>query len=162
MFRHLLQKRCGIFWGLSLAKTPIRLQSAGAAFRSHLATCMKSMGYETSKAYPDLWLKLESIPEDEIQYYSYLLCNLDNKHLIDHNADGVLQHLHQSFPLKPGFDSPEMYLGTKLHMTRLYNRLWAWANSPLKNVHKAVRNWKAYLEAKYSDRFRLPKRADGL
>ena len=31
------------------------LESAGAAFRSHLAKCMESMGYESCRADPDIW-----------------------------------------------------------------------------------------------------------
>ncbi|KAL7460640.1 hypothetical protein ACHAXS_001084, partial [Conticribra weissflogii] len=33
------------------------LKSAGAAFRSHLADCMRQLGYESNKADPDLWMK---------------------------------------------------------------------------------------------------------
>ena len=33
------------------------LKSAGAAFRSHLAMCMESLGHQSCKAAPDLWLK---------------------------------------------------------------------------------------------------------
>ena len=50
------------------------LKSAGAAFRNHLARCMESLGYESCKADPDLWLKPEFRSEDGIKYYSYLLC----------------------------------------------------------------------------------------
>ena len=31
------------------------LKSAGAAFRSHLARCMESLGYQSCKADPDSW-----------------------------------------------------------------------------------------------------------
>ncbi|KAL7447690.1 hypothetical protein ACHAXS_000073, partial [Conticribra weissflogii] len=34
------------------------LKSAGAAFRSHLADCMRQLGYESNKADPDLWMKV--------------------------------------------------------------------------------------------------------
>ena len=33
------------------------LKSAGAAFRSHLARCMESMGYQSCKADTNLWFK---------------------------------------------------------------------------------------------------------
>ena len=36
------------------------LKSAEAAFRNHLSKCMESLGYESYKADPDLWLKPES------------------------------------------------------------------------------------------------------
>ena len=54
------------------------LKLAGASFRSHLAKCMKSLGYESCKADPDLWLKPEIRPNDGVKYYSYLLCYVDD------------------------------------------------------------------------------------
>ena len=44
------------------------LKSAGTAFRSHLARCMKALGYEPCKADPDLWLKTEIRQEDRVEY----------------------------------------------------------------------------------------------
>ncbi len=51
------------------------LKSAGAAFRSHLADCMRQLGYGSNKADPDLWMKVctrdtRNGPE---KYYSYIL-----------------------------------------------------------------------------------------
>ena len=50
------------------------LKSAGASFRSHLARCMESLGYESCKSDPDLLLKPEIKPEDGVKYYFYQLC----------------------------------------------------------------------------------------
>ena len=44
------------------------LKSAGTAFRSYHARCMESLGYESCKAIPDLWLKPEIRTEDGLQY----------------------------------------------------------------------------------------------
>ena len=41
------------------------LKLAGVALRSHLASCMESLGCE---AYLDLWSKPEMRPEDWVQY----------------------------------------------------------------------------------------------
>ena len=46
------------------------LKSAGAAFRSHLAKCMESMGYQSCNSDPDLWFKLDLRPEDGAKCYS--------------------------------------------------------------------------------------------
>ena len=97
------------------------LKSAGAAFRHHLAKCMESFGYDPCMADPDLWLKPNIRPEDEVKYYSYLLCYVDDILCIHHNADDMLDWLHKSFPLKPGFGKPNMYLDVKLCKTRLHN-----------------------------------------
>ena len=54
---------------------------------------MESLGYESCKADPDLWLKLEIRPEDGVQYYSYLLCYVDGILYIHHNTDTFLQQV---------------------------------------------------------------------
>jgi hypothetical protein len=46
------------------------LKSAGAAFRAHLASFMRQMGYTSCKADPDLWMKAELRPDDNFKYYS--------------------------------------------------------------------------------------------
>ena len=114
------------------------LKSAGATNRSHFVRCMVSLGYESCKTNLDLWLKPEIRPEDGVQYYSYLLCYVDDILCIHQNADAVLEWLHKSLPLKPGFGNLDMYFGAKLHKTRLHNGKWAWAISPFKYIQEAV------------------------
>ena len=144
MYRHLLQKRCPTTlcpeFSNNARKTAMivgalyGLKSAGAAFRSHCAKCMESLGYESCKSDSDLWLKPEIWWEDGVQYYSYLVCYVDDILCIHHNAGKVLKWLHKSFPLKPGFVIPDMYLSAKLHKTRLHNGVFVWANSSVKYV----------------------------
>ena len=52
----------------------------------------------------------------------------------------MIQQLHKSFPLKPGFGKPDIYLNEKLHKTKLHNGVWAWAMIPVRYVYEAVRN----------------------
>jgi hypothetical protein len=52
------------------------LNSTGAAFRAHLASFMRQMGYTSCKADPDLWYKAETRPDDTFKYYAYILCML--------------------------------------------------------------------------------------
>ncbi len=49
------------------------LKSAGATFRMHLASFMRQMGFTSCKADPDLWYTAETRPDDNFQYYSYIL-----------------------------------------------------------------------------------------
>ena len=53
-----------------------------------------------------------------------------------------------------------MYLGAKLHKTRLHNRVWAWMMSLVKCVQEAVINCAVHLAANYGNGFRLPKKAE--
>ncbi len=55
-----------------------RLKKAGAAFRAHLASFMRQMGYTSCKADSDLWLKAVTRPEDNVHYYAYILCYVDD------------------------------------------------------------------------------------
>ena len=56
-------------WGADAGKKAILvraaygLRSSGAAFRNHLASCMRHLGYSNSKADPDLWMRKEVKPE---------------------------------------------------------------------------------------------------
>ena len=59
-----------------------------------------------------------------------------------------------------GFGNPDMYLGAKLHKTRLHNGVWEWAISPIKHVQETVRNCTFQLTANYGSKNRLPKKAE--
>jgi len=55
---------------------------------------------------------------------------------------------------------PDIYLGAKLHQTKLTNGVWAWGLSPFRYVHQAVKNCASHLSDKFDRKYRLPKRAD--
>ena len=95
------------------------LKSAGAAFRAHLASFMRAMGYKSCKADPDLWLKEETRPTDNLRYYSYILCYVDDILVINHDpmshAMSILNRINEYLPLKPNsVGDPDIYLGAKL------------------------------------------------
>ena len=76
----------------------------------HLAQCMQKSGYCSCDADPDLWIKSEHRPEDNLEYYSYILCYVDDILCIHHDPDDVLNKLNEYVSLKPGsFGSPDMY-----------------------------------------------------
>ena len=135
----------GLEFGKDAKKTAVivralyGIKSAEAAFRSHFARCMESMGYQSCMADLELWFKLEVRPEDGVKYYSYLLCYVDIL-CIHQNADSMLECLHRSFSLKLQIDKPDMYIGANLCKTRLHNAVWAWAMCSVRYVQEAVRN----------------------
>ena len=91
------------------------LKTSGAAFRNHLADCMRHLGYSPCLADPDLWIKPSIRPDDGAEYYSYILCYVDDVLSISHDAEEVLQRLDKYFKLKLGFlGDPDIYLGAKL------------------------------------------------
>jgi hypothetical protein len=119
-------------WGTDAGKRAVLvralygLKSAGASFRSHLANCMRELGYTSCKADPDLWYKAMIRPTDQSQYYAYVLCYVDDILCIHHDAMAVLQSINDRMKLKPSsVGDPDIYLGTKLRQIRLDNGIWA-------------------------------------
>ncbi len=94
------------------------LKSAGAAFRAHLASFMRQMGCTSCKADTDLWLKAVTRPEDNVHYYAYILCYVDDMLCIHHNPMSVMGEINKYLPLKPSSaGNPDVYLGVKLKET---------------------------------------------
>jgi hypothetical protein len=79
---------------------------------------MWQMGYTSSKAGPDLWLKAVTRPEDNMSYYAYILCYVDDILCIHHVPMSVMNKVNDYLPLKPSsVGDPDIYLGTKLKQT---------------------------------------------
>ena len=76
------------------------LKSAGAAFRAHLSRCMRDLGYESCRADHDLWLKPKTNAAG-FEYYSYILCYVDDILVIDEDPKRVLREIDKFLPLKP-------------------------------------------------------------
>ncbi len=139
------------------------LKSAGAAFRDHFASFMHQMGYTSCKADPDLWLKVVTRPEDNVRYYAYILCYVDDIMCIHHVPMSVMNETNGYLPLKPSsVGDPDIYLGAKLKQTRLPNGVLAWGLSPSKHFVQAVKNCQLHLTEKSNGKYLIPARADNL
>ncbi len=122
---------------------------------------MQQMGYTSCKADPDLWLKAVTRPEDNVRYYAYILCNVDDILCIHHDPMSVMGEINKYLPLKPSsVGDPDIYLGTKLKETRLPNGVMAWGLSPSKYVVQAVKNCQLHLTEKLDGKYSIPARAD--
>ncbi len=137
------------------------LKSAGAVFQAHLASFMCQMGYTSCKANLDLWLKAVTRPEDNVHYYAYILCYVDDILCIYHNPMSVMNEINSFLPLKPSsVGNPDIYLGAKLKQTQLPNGVMAWGLSPSKNVVQAVKSCQLHLTEKLTRKCLIPARAD--
>ena len=136
------------------------LRSAGAAFRNHLAECMRFLGYQSCLADQDLWYKAETRPSDGHKYYSYILLYVDDVMSIRHDSETPIRIIDKYFHMTPdSIGDPDIYLGAKLRQTRLPNGVVAWALSPSKYVHEAVKSVEQHLAKEYDGR-KLAKRAN--
>ena len=114
------------------------LKSSGSAFRAHLCECIAALGYKPCLEDPDLWLKSQN--QDGIDYYSYILCYVDDIMVIHHDARPILDRIDNSLKLKESsVDEPDIYLGAKLKKVQMENDFCCWSISPSKYVQEAVR-----------------------
>jgi hypothetical protein len=137
------------------------LKSAGAAFRNHLAECMKHLGWHPCRADRDLWMKAQTRPDDGVSYWAYILIYVDDILCVHHEPGSPLAKLDQYFKMKEGsIQVPTFYLGSKLKKTVLPNGVVAWGMSSSKYVQSAVHNVRGYLTALPGNQM-LAKKASG-
>jgi hypothetical protein len=89
---------------------------------------MGQLGFTSSHADPDAWLRLSKGSTGE-EYYEYLLLYVDNILVSSENAAIVLQRIiGQHFVLQDeSIGPPSQYLGGKLCEVTLENGTKAWA-----------------------------------
>ena len=154
---------CGPEFGANEGKKAIivralyGLASAGASFRNHLADCMRSLGYTSCVADPDVWMKAAVRPDDGFEYYAYVLLYVDDTLCISHDAKVALEEINQHFTMKKkSMGKPDIYLGAKLHEVRMPNGVTAWAMSSSKYVQESISNVRKYIHDK---EYKIPKSA---
>jgi hypothetical protein len=88
------------------------LKSAGAAFRAHLVDMIHVIGCVPCMVDQDLWMKPEVRPLTSENYWSYVLCYVDDFLVKHHAAMSVLNRIGKLFKLKddPNNGNPDMYL----------------------------------------------------
>jgi hypothetical protein len=94
------------------------LKSADSSFQTHLASFTRQMGYTSCKADPDMWLKAVTRPDNNVHYYAYILCYVDDILCIHHDPMSVMNKITGYIPLKPSsVGNPDIDLGAKLKQT---------------------------------------------
>ena len=114
---------------------------AGRDFWHHLRECMARLGFTSSRADPDVWLRLSKRSTGE-EYYEYVLLYVDDVLVISERAEAVLRNeIGKDWVLKPeSIGPPSQYLGGKLRLVTLANGVEAWAFGSHQYVQSAVKN----------------------
>ena len=135
------------------------LKSSGAAFRNHLAECMRHLEYVPCRADPDLWMK-PAVRSDGFEYWEYVLLYVDDVLAIGEYPSDVLTKIDKYFGLKPGsIADPNHYLGARVRPMTMENGVICWAISASQYVQEAVKNVRDELKKMGDDRWKLPKQA---
>ena len=110
---------------------------------------MEHLGYTSCLADPGLWYKAAT-KKDGTQYYSYILCYVDDIMVMHENAMPILQSINDFMKLKPdSIGDLDIYLGAKLKQVELDNDVFCWSLSPSKYVQEAVRNCENHVKNNY-------------
>lgn len=120
---------------------------AGRDFWHHLRSYMQHLGFDYSKADPDVWRRPATM-DDGTEYYEYVLLYCDDILVISHRAELVLRNeMGKDFKLKEkSIGKPDQYLGGKLREVEMENGQKCWAFGSAQYVKAAVDNVESYLQ----------------
>ena len=115
------------------------LKSASFSFRSYMAEKLASMGFLSSLADPDVWLRAATKADGE-SYYEYVLMYVDDILSVSCDARSILEEIQGTFKFKNGkIETPEFYLGAKLQKKSI-NGIHCWTITSQDSVKAAVKN----------------------
>ena len=98
-----------------VVKTLYGLKSASFSFRSYMAEKLTEMGFTSSIADPDVWLRRAAIKADGDEYYEFVLMYVDNILAISVDPKGILEDVKRTFKFKNDkIEPPDYYLVAKL------------------------------------------------
>ena len=124
---------------LIINKALYGLKSSGASFRAFLAERLDDMGFKSSMADPDVWMRPAVKPDGE-SYYEYILCYVDDILSISMDAVKQLKDISSVLPLKKNkIAPPEFYLGARLEK-KMLNGKEMWTMNSTDYVKAALEN----------------------
>jgi hypothetical protein len=90
------------------------LKSAGAAFCSSLAQILQDIGYTSTKADPNVWLR-KAAKDNGFEYYEMLFVYVDDILALSHQAKIAIEEITEFYQAKEGsVKPPEIYLGANI------------------------------------------------
>ena len=115
------------------------LKSSGIAFRARLADMLYDIGFISTKADPDVWIRLAVNP-DGAKYYAYVMCYVDDILSVSLDAISVLRSLQQQFKLKDDkIEPPDIYLSAQLGTIEVEGH-HGWFMSSEEYIKSAIQN----------------------
>ena len=133
------------------------LKSSGASWRAMLAQTLMDLGYRSSKADPDVWLRPQT-KSDGFEYYEMILVYVDDILHISHDTKPTMEALGKLYLLRPeACGEPKRYLGANVGKYQLLDGREVWSMSSYDYVRNAVKNLEETLGLENS---RLKGKAD--
>ena len=134
------------------------LKSASAAFRAFMAKKLDEIGFLSSPADPDVWMRPAVKPDGE-KYYEYIMMYVDDILAISMDPTSILMSMEgDTVKYKNGkIEPPEIYLGAKLQEKEINGNL-CWTISSTDYIKAAVQTVKDSIN-KAGCRWKLPPKA---
>ena len=126
------------------------LKSAGASFRAFMAEKFDQMGFESSRADPDVWMR-PATTEDGFEHYEYIMTYVDDILVISNTAMKIMREIQGQVKFKKDkIEPPDIYLGAKLKLKEIDDVVcWSissndYVKAAIDTVEKAIeqRPWK--------------------
>ena len=117
------------------------LKSSAAAWRSMLAGTLSDMGFQSSLADPDVWMKPAKKTTGE-EYYEYIFVYVDDLLVISHEPHKHMKSISNIYRMKEdSIMKPIMYLGAVVKEYRLPDNpaKTVWSMSAEKYIKEAIR-----------------------
>ena len=104
---------------LVVVRTLYGLKSAGASWRSTLASLLLDLGYESTKADPDVWIHA-AVRDDGFKYSKMLFIYIDDILSLSHKTKECITEITAHYRAKEGsIKLPEIYLGVDIKKFQL-------------------------------------------
>jgi hypothetical protein len=102
------------------------LKSASASFRAYMAKKLDEMGFKSSVADPDVWLR-PALKIDGETYYEYVLMYVDDILGVSANLLPIMQEIQDMVKFKNDkIEEPSNYLGARLQKKKI-NGIDCWS-----------------------------------
>ena len=124
------------------------LKSSGAAWRAQFAGTLSDLGFTSSLADPDVWMR-PACKNEGYKYYEYIFVYVDDLLVLSEKPDLIMKGISQIYRMKEGsIAKPTMYLGAQVKEHKLPDNVGksVWSMSAEKYIKEAIRSLEADLE----------------
>jgi Reverse transcriptase (RNA-dependent DNA polymerase) len=120
------------------------LKSSGFSWKKMLTQNLKDMGYKSTIADPDVFIR-PAVKADGFKYYKILLTYMDDCLCVSANPQDTMDTLGKIYDLKDTVKPPERYLGANIKEWQLPDGRTVWSSSGKDYVKNAVNVFKDLL-----------------
>ena len=132
---------------MNIEKALYGLKTSGAAWRALLASSLMELGYKSTKADPDVWIRA-AIKQNGFEYYEMVLVYVYDILVTAFDPKLTMDAIGKLYRLKEGsVGPPEQHFGAKIKRVQLPNGNMAWSIGADKYVDNALVPVKATLES---------------